>query len=100
MPDLCKKADPTTYITSECPPFLIQHGILDSVVPVQQSVDLAAAITKQIGPDKVTITLLKGTGHENNKPLLLLNGTSYRGGQFYTAENMDKVFAFLDKYMK
>jgi acetyl esterase/lipase len=27
--DLCKKADPTTYISSECPPFLIQHGTLD-----------------------------------------------------------------------
>ena len=26
VPELCKQADPTTYITSECPPILIQHG--------------------------------------------------------------------------
>jgi len=49
VPDLCKQADPTTYITSKCPPFLIQHGTLDFVVPKQQSVDLTAAIKKEIG---------------------------------------------------
>ena len=64
VPDLCKQADPTTYITSKCPPFLIQHGTLDSVVPKQQSVDLAAAIKKEIGQDKVTLILLDGAGHD------------------------------------
>jgi len=44
---LCKQADPTTYITSECPPFLIQHGTLDPRIPTQQSVDLATEITKK-----------------------------------------------------
>jgi dipeptidyl aminopeptidase/acylaminoacyl peptidase len=47
VPDLCRQADPTNYITLECPPFLIQHGTLDPQVPTQQSVDLAAAITKK-----------------------------------------------------
>jgi dipeptidyl aminopeptidase/acylaminoacyl peptidase len=87
VPNLCKQADPTTYITSECPPFLIQHSTLDPIVPTQQSVDLAAAIIKEIGQNKVTLTLLGGAGHGN-------------GDQFETAENMDKVFAFLYKYMK
>ena len=99
IPDLCKQADPTIYITSKCPPFLIQHGTLDSIVPKQQSVDLAAAITKEIGQDKVTLILLDGAGHDID-PFLLRNGIIHRGGQFDTAENMDKVFAFLNRYMK
>jgi dipeptidyl aminopeptidase/acylaminoacyl peptidase len=41
---------------------LIQHGTLDFVVPKQQSVDLAAAIKKEIGQDKVTLILLDGAG--------------------------------------
>ena len=99
VPDLCKQADPTTYITSKCPPFLIQHGTMDAVVSKQQSVDLAAAITKEIGKDKVTLILLEGAGHDI-EPFPLLNGTINCGGQFDTAENMDKVFAFLNRYMK
>jgi acetyl esterase/lipase len=87
VPDLCKQADPTTYITSECPPFLIQHGTLDPLVPTQQSVDLAAAITKKIGQDKVILTLLDGVGHWDPE-------------SFDNAENICEVFAFLDEYMK
>ena len=96
---LCRQADPTNYITLECPPFLIQHGTLDPLVPTQQSVDLAAAITKKIGQDKVTLTLLDGAGH-GRVPVTLLNGTLHYGYPFGTAENIDKVFAFLNKYMK
>lgn len=86
VPDLCKQADPTTYLTSECPPFLIQHGKLDRVIPTQQSTDFAAAIANKAGQDKVTLTLLEGAGHG--------------GEQFEAADNLAKIFAFLNKYMK
>ena len=99
VPDLCRQADPTNYITLECPPFLIQHGTLDPLVPTQQSVDLAAAITKKIGQDKVALTLLDGAGH-GGVSITFLNETLHYGYPFGTAENMDKVFAFLNKYMK
>ena len=99
VPDLCRQADPTTYITSKCPPFLIQHGTLDFIVPMQQSIDLADAIKKEIGSNKVTLILLEGAGH-GGVPVILLNGKRYCGYLFGTAENMDKVFAFLDEYMK
>ena len=99
VPDLCKKADPTTYLTSKCPPFLIQHGTLDSIIPTQQSIDLADAIKKEIGSNKVTLILLEGAGH-GGVPVILLNGKRYCGYPFGTAGNMDKVFAFLDEYMK
>jgi acetyl esterase/lipase len=86
VPDLCRQADPATYITSECPPFLVQHGTLDPVIPVQQSVDLANAIAKKAGQDRVTLTLLEGAGHG--------------GERFENSENLKIVFAFLDKHMK
>ena len=74
VPDLCKQAAPTTYITSECPSFFILHGTLDSIIPTQQSVDLAASIIKEIGQDKVTLTLLDGAGH-GGVHVTLLNET-------------------------
>jgi acetyl esterase/lipase len=86
VPDLCRQADPATYITSDCPPFLIQHGKLDPVVPAKQSVDLANAIAKKAGPEKVTLVLFERAGHGGRK--------------FENARNMDRVFAFLDKHMK
>ena len=99
VPNLGKQADPTTHITSECHPFLIQHGTLNSLIPAQQSVNLADAITKEIEKDKVTLTLLDGAGH-GGVHVILLNGTRYCGYPFGTAENMNKVFVFLNKYIK
>jgi hypothetical protein len=81
------------------PPFLIQHGTLDSIIPTQQSIDLAAAILKKLDRIKVTLTLLDGAGR-GGVPVTLLNGTRYSGFPFGTVENMEKVFAFLNKYMK
>ena len=54
---------PATYITEKCPPFLIQHGTADPLVPYLQSVRLDEALTKVIGPDKVTLDLLHNQGH-------------------------------------
>lgn len=81
-----KLANPTTYITSDDAPFFIENGTLDPNVPTQQSVDFAAALTKVIGVDKVTYTKLEGAGHG--------------GSQFDATDNLDKVFSFLDKYLK
>lgn len=83
--DLCKEANPTTYITKNTPPFFIEHGTKDGNVPTQQSKDFAAALEKVIGKDKVTLVLIDGAGHG--------------GEQFETTENLNKVYSFLDKYM-
>lgn len=86
VPDLVKKANPTTYISSETPPFFIQHGTADNLIPTEQSINFAAELEKVIGKEKVTVELLEGAGH----------GTS----QFNDKANVDKVFKFLDKYLK
>ena len=86
IPALVKAANPATYITRDDPPFFVEHGKEDQLVPTQQSINFAAELTKILGEPKVTLVLLDGTRHG--------------GPQFETTENLDKVFAFLDKYLK
>jgi acetyl esterase/lipase len=85
-PELVKAANPETYISKDDPPFFIQHGRIDHLVPYQQSVNLAKKLEPVIGKEKVTLEILADTDHG--------------GPNFQTAENINKVFVFLDRYMK
>ncbi len=85
-PDLVRKVNPETYITIYDPPFFIQHGAIDHLVPYQQSANLASKLESIIGKDKVTFELLEDNDHG--------------GPGFTTEENINKVFVFLDKYLK
>jgi acetyl esterase/lipase len=86
IPDQVKAANPETYIRPNAPPFLIQHGTKDNVVPCMQSVYFAEKLTAVLGPAKVTLDLLEGAGHG--------------GPMFSSPENLKRVFAFLDRYIK
>ena len=86
IPELVKLANPTTYISADDPPFLIQHGTEDMMVPTQQSENFAAALQKVFGNEKVNLTLLQGANHG--------------GKQFEDASNLKIVFEFLDKSLK
>lgn len=86
VPELVKAASPATYISVDDPPFFVEHGKEDQLVPTQQSINFAADLAKVLGEQKVTLILLEGTHHG--------------GPQFETNENLNKVFAFLDKYLK
>jgi len=83
IPERVHAANPETYIRPGLPPFFIQHGDRDDTVPRQQSVNLAARLVAALGPDQVTLELLPGVGHG--------------GPAFETADNLHKVFAFLDR---
>ena len=85
-PELVKMVNPESYITPDDPPFFIQHGRLDHLVPYQQSVNLAAKLEKVLGKSKVTLEILPDSDHG--------------GPGFSTKENLDKVFRFLDQYLK
>ena len=87
VPQLAKQADPTTYITFDDPPFFIQHGTEDKFVPYQGSVNFGRELGKKLGYKNVYLELFPATGH----------GT---GTAFYTDENINKIFAFLDKHLK
>ena len=85
-PNLVKRASPATYISKADPPFFIEHGTNDPLVPTQQSINFAAALTAVLGRDKVTYIPLEGAGHG--------------GPPFEAPENLEKVFAFLDKQLQ
>ena len=62
IPDVVRAANPETYIRPGMPPFFIQHGTHDRVVPYQQSLNFAIKLA-QVEPDKVThdeIKLIRG----------------------------------------
>jgi acetyl esterase/lipase len=69
VPDLVRDASPITYVTAAraLPPFLIEHGDADCIVPYQQSQELARALTAAGGPAELAI--LPGAGHGENFPL-------------------------------
>jgi dipeptidyl aminopeptidase/acylaminoacyl peptidase len=79
-------ANPMTYIHKQMPPILIQHGRLDTLVPVQQSVLFVEKLEKYVSHDRFEFDILEGAGHGD--PL------------FETAANMERVFSFLDQYLK
>jgi acetyl esterase/lipase len=86
LPELVTAANPETYITPLAPPFLIQHGTSDDVVPYPQSVNFASKLTAILGPEQATLDLLPGARHADP--------------QFGSPQNLTRVFAFLDKYLK
>jgi len=87
VPEWVRMASPMTHITAEVPPFLVQHGELDPIVPVQQSVEFAAAITRIAGPERVTLEILPGVHHHGDPA-------------FETDENIQRVLDFLDLHLK
>lgn len=64
----------------------IQAGTADSKVPYTQSQNFAERLTGYIGEENVSFGLLEGADHED--------------AQFYTPENLDAVFSWLDEGMK
>jgi dipeptidyl aminopeptidase/acylaminoacyl peptidase len=86
IPDLVRSANPETYIHPNVPPFFIQHGKEDDIVPHQQSVNFAANVSEIAGDARVTLELIEGAGHGDPK--------------FDSAKNVKKVLDFLDQHLK
>jgi acetyl esterase/lipase len=77
-------ADPIRYVSSDDPPFCIQHGSADCTVPYRQSVALYNAL-RAVGVE-ARLDLFGDTGH---------------GGPAFTSEaNNAVVDAFWDKHLK
>lgn len=85
-PEKVAFASPATYITLDIPPFLLEHGSRDQLVPTQQSIEFAEQINKIAGPHKVELVILEGALHVDGK-------------YFMTNANLDKVMDFFDKYV-
>jgi len=86
IPAEVRAANAATYISADDPPFLIEHGGADGVVPVEQSTDFAAKLTERLGADRVTLRVLPDAGHMD--------------AVFVTPEHLDFVFDWLDARLK
>jgi acetyl esterase/lipase len=85
IPEKVKSANPTTYIHPGMPPFFIQHGSDDYLVPVQQSINFAKAITDRFPENLVQLEIIDHAGHGDP--------------QFETDRNLEKVFTFIETTM-
>jgi acetyl esterase/lipase len=86
IPDRVKAANPETYISPAAPPFFLQHGTMDAIVPVQMSINFAAKLEQALGEDRVQLELLEGAEHGDPR--------------FEALENVEKVLDFLDRRLK
>jgi acetyl esterase/lipase len=82
--ELAREASPIMHVSQDDPPFLIMHGDMDKVVPVQQSRAFAEALSK-VGV-KVSLIVLKGAGHG--------------GSVFLQPEQVSVIDAFLNRYLR
>jgi acetyl esterase/lipase len=83
-PELAAFMSPTSYITMDDPPFLIQHGAKDTRVPVQQSVRFATELEEVLGGEMVFLHVLENAAHADPA--------------FFSPGNMEKVLMFLDTW--
>jgi acetyl esterase/lipase len=86
IPEKVRLANPMTYIHSNMPPILIQHGRLDPLVPVQQSICFVQELEKRVDRSRFEFDIVEEAAHGD--PL------------FETEKNMDRVFQFLDSHLK
>lgn len=86
IPELVKAANPETYIRGNAAPFLIQHGVDDPVVPVQQSMVLAENLKRVCGEDRVALELFDGFEHGDRR--------------FESPLNVNRVLDFIDSHLK
>ncbi len=82
VPEIAHSANPMTYISEKTPSFWIEHGTVDSLIPLAQSVNFYSALVQAIGADKVTLTILPGAGHGSD--------------EFLTDKNFDFLVTWLD----
>jgi acetyl esterase/lipase len=79
-------ANPESYITRNAPPYFIQHGDADSTIPSQQSKEFAEKLVSVIGEQNVFFEYLHGAKHGDP-------GVN-------AVDNVEKVFAFIEKQLK
>ena len=78
-------ASPVHYISEDMPPVLLQHGNADNICPLDQSQRFYRTAVEVAGEEQVSMDILDKAGHGD--------------AAFETEENMERVRAFLDKYL-
>lgn len=83
---IVNKANPTTYIDANDPPFWIQVGNVDPLIPYTQSLNFYNSLKAVLGDSKVGYELINGAGH---------------GGALFSSDtNLTKAITFFDSKLK
>ena len=64
IPEVYAQANPETWISADCPPFLFLHGTRDQVIPVLGAQHFAATLTQAIGKENVRFQMVEGAKHD------------------------------------
>jgi acetyl esterase/lipase len=83
-PDAVQRANPLTFLTPDDPPFFIQHGTADCVVPMGQS--------------QILQTVLQDQDHDS--AFITLAGAGHGGPLFSTESNLVQVDSFLQTRLR
>jgi acetyl esterase/lipase len=85
VPEKYRAFSPHNYINRQCPPFYVQHGRSDEVIPYLQSVSFAGSLEALIGKGKVELKLIENAGHFDRI--------------HSSPENINAALDFLDKHL-
>lgn len=66
--ELAKTASVDTYLTKAAPPFYIQHGTNDTIIPPIQAMDFAEKLRDKIGNQNVVLDIIDGAKHVGCSP--------------------------------
>lgn len=66
IPELCRLASPIAHVSKATVPFLILHGGIDQVVPVEQSIAFAQAINAAAGEERAKLHISEGKLHHGH----------------------------------
>ncbi|ANU50390.2 hypothetical protein ADH76_18040 [Enterocloster clostridioformis] len=80
------KADPASYINDAMAPMLVEHGLMDKLVPFAQSVNFVNAIYQKLGPGRVEFVPLPNADHEDK--------------EYSSSWNMKVLWGWLDRHLK
>ena len=86
LPNLVRFMNPIDQVHPGMPPVLSQHGRYDPLVAYQHAVDLTEKIRAVAGEDMAELDLQEDYTHADLG--------------FATPEEVDRIFTFLDRYLK
>ena len=66
VPELVRLASPIAHVSDKTVPFLILHGGIDQVVPVEQSIAFAEAINAAAGQERAKLHIAEGKLHHGH----------------------------------
>lgn len=82
--DACWDASPVAHVTANACPFYIQHGMADTLVEYQDSIDLYERLVAATGKDNNRLELFPG----------LIHGP---GGMFLSERNLNCIYQWLNE---